>query len=218
MDTVRTSLPYAYDLIARLATELHAGIGEFTDNRTPPPSEQERGRLLRALAGDAIRGGLERHFGVTLAFQNCHRVASRSTRTARNRLQGQGLAPGCTTSSVFGNGSAPPSRVGGEPPGPSPPPGAGPATGRRPAPRGRQPGRRRPRPRTQGSRGPPLVHCPMPSGTGPQAFGVFLALTAAGMFADEKSDVFLAGCVTSALAAALLVMGACLRWRRERAE
>ena len=31
--------------------------------------------LLRALASDAIRGSLERHFGVTLAFQNCHRVA-----------------------------------------------------------------------------------------------------------------------------------------------
>jgi hypothetical protein len=35
----------------------------------------ERGQLLRALASDAIRGGLERHFGVKLAFQNCHRVA-----------------------------------------------------------------------------------------------------------------------------------------------
>jgi hypothetical protein len=31
---------------------------------------------LRALASDAIRGGLERHFDVKLAFQNCHRVAA----------------------------------------------------------------------------------------------------------------------------------------------
>jgi hypothetical protein len=31
--------------------------------------------LLRALASDAIRGALQRHFGVRLAFQNCHRVA-----------------------------------------------------------------------------------------------------------------------------------------------
>ncbi|MDX6355405.1 MAG: hypothetical protein QOF98_2308, partial [Streptomyces sp.] len=31
--------------------------------------------LLRALASDAIRGSLQRHFGVRLAFQNCHRVA-----------------------------------------------------------------------------------------------------------------------------------------------
>ncbi|CAM5629018.1 hypothetical protein STAFG_5457 [Streptomyces afghaniensis 772] len=76
VDTVRTSLPYAYDLIASLATELHDGHSEFTDNQTPPPSEQERGQLLRALASDAIRTSLERHFGITLAFQNCHRVAA----------------------------------------------------------------------------------------------------------------------------------------------
>jgi NAD(P)-dependent dehydrogenase (short-subunit alcohol dehydrogenase family) len=46
------------------------------DHAVTPPSETERGQLLRALASDAIRGGLERHFGVTLAFQNCHRVAA----------------------------------------------------------------------------------------------------------------------------------------------
>jgi hypothetical protein len=76
VDTVRTSLPYAYDLIASLATELHDEQTDFTDNQTPPPSEQERGQLLRALASDAIRTSLERHFGITLAFQNCHRVAA----------------------------------------------------------------------------------------------------------------------------------------------
>ncbi|MEU8577882.1 SCO5389 family protein [Streptomyces asoensis] len=76
VDTVRTSLPYAYDLVAALAAELKGGKAEFTDNQTPPPSERERGQLLRALASDAIRGSLERHFGVTLAFQNCHRVAA----------------------------------------------------------------------------------------------------------------------------------------------
>ncbi|MFE3856982.1 SCO5389 family protein [Streptomyces griseorubiginosus] len=76
VDTVRTSLPYAYDLIASLAGELKGGTAEFTDNQTPPPSERERGQLLRALASDAIRGSLERHFGVALAFQNCHRVAA----------------------------------------------------------------------------------------------------------------------------------------------
>ncbi|WP_448316959.1 SCO5389 family protein [Streptomyces sp. CO7] len=74
--TVRTSLPYAYELIARLAGELREGSAEFADNTTPPPSERERGQLLRALASDAIRGTLERHFGVALAFQNCHRVAA----------------------------------------------------------------------------------------------------------------------------------------------
>ena len=42
----------------------------------PPPSERERDQLLRALASNAIRGALERHFGVVLAFQNCHREAA----------------------------------------------------------------------------------------------------------------------------------------------
>ncbi|MFF3876332.1 SCO5389 family protein [Streptomyces sp. NPDC001978] len=76
VDTVRASLPYAYDLIARLAGELRSSEAEFADNQTPPPSEKERGQLLRALSSDAIRGSLERHFGIALAFQNCHRVAA----------------------------------------------------------------------------------------------------------------------------------------------
>jgi hypothetical protein len=73
--TVRDSLPYAYRLIDGLTRELRGGDRDFADNLTPPPSEAERGQLLRALASDSIRGSLERHFGVTLAFQNCHRVA-----------------------------------------------------------------------------------------------------------------------------------------------
>ena len=76
MESVRSSLPYAYDLIARLTAELRSGATEFADNQTPPPSERERGQLLRALSSDAIRGSLERHFGIALAFQNCHRVAA----------------------------------------------------------------------------------------------------------------------------------------------
>ena len=76
---VRDSLPYAWDTISGLVAQLgHGGPDSerrFVDNRTPPPDEQARGQLLRALASDAIRGALERHFGVALAFQNCHRVA-----------------------------------------------------------------------------------------------------------------------------------------------
>ena len=78
-DCVRTSLPYAWQLVSDLATRMHVdGTGEagFVDNAAPPPDEQARGQLLRALASDAIRGCLERHFGVRLAFQNCHRVAA----------------------------------------------------------------------------------------------------------------------------------------------
>jgi hypothetical protein len=73
---VRDSLPYAWQVISEVVADLHDGAAPFADHATPPPSETERGQLLRALASDAIRGGLERHFGVKLAFQNCHRVAA----------------------------------------------------------------------------------------------------------------------------------------------
>jgi hypothetical protein len=72
---VRDSLPYAYGMVAGLAAELGPSDREFVDNLVPPPDEQARGELLRALASDSIRGALESHFGVRLAFQNCHRVA-----------------------------------------------------------------------------------------------------------------------------------------------
>ena len=72
---VRTSLPYAWGLISELVARLQVDGGEFADNQVPPPDEQARGQLLRVLASDAMRGALERHFGVVLAFQNCHRVA-----------------------------------------------------------------------------------------------------------------------------------------------
>jgi hypothetical protein len=76
LGTVRASLPYAYDLIAGLAAGLSASTAAFADNQVPPADEAERGQLLRALASDAIRGSLERRFGIRIAFQNCHRVAA----------------------------------------------------------------------------------------------------------------------------------------------
>ena len=77
VDCIRTSLPYAWEMISLLVAERAAGPSDrpFVDNQVPPPDEQARAQLLRALASDSIRGSLERHFGVTLAFQNCHRVA-----------------------------------------------------------------------------------------------------------------------------------------------
>lgn len=73
---VRESLPYAWRVISEVVEDLRVDGGVFADHAVPPPTESERGELLRALASDAIRGGLERHFGVKLAFQNCHRVAA----------------------------------------------------------------------------------------------------------------------------------------------
>ncbi len=76
LDCVRTSLPYAWKTVDEVATRLHHDGGDFADNQVPPPDEQARGELLRALASDAIRDSLERHFRVKIAFQNCHRVAA----------------------------------------------------------------------------------------------------------------------------------------------
>src|SRR5260370_12173826 len=72
---IQDSLPYAWNLIADLADRLRFGDEQFVDNQVPPPNEQARGQLLRVLASDAMRGALEEHYGVKLAFQNCHRVA-----------------------------------------------------------------------------------------------------------------------------------------------
>ena len=60
VDCIRTSLPYAWRTVGAVVADLRRDGGE----------------LLRALASDAIRGALERHFRVKLAFQNCHRVAA----------------------------------------------------------------------------------------------------------------------------------------------
>lgn len=73
---VRESLPYAWMVISQVAAQVTDSGADFADHEVPPPGEAERGQLLRALASDSIRGGLERHFGVRLAFQNCHRVAA----------------------------------------------------------------------------------------------------------------------------------------------
>lgn len=72
---VRDSLPYAWETVSAAVRDQAPGR-PFGEHEVPPPSERERGELLRALASNAIRGALERHFGVVLAFQNCHRVAA----------------------------------------------------------------------------------------------------------------------------------------------
>ncbi|GAA4200448.1 SCO5389 family protein [Microbispora amethystogenes] len=72
---VRDSLPYAWTTITALIERRDRSGADFADNQVPPPDEASRGQLLRCLASDAMRGALERHFGVRLAFQNCHRVA-----------------------------------------------------------------------------------------------------------------------------------------------
>lgn len=72
--TIRESLPYAWGVVEGLAERVIRGE-EWANHQVPPPSEQARAQLLRMMGGDAIRGAVERHFGIKLAFQNCHNVA-----------------------------------------------------------------------------------------------------------------------------------------------
>ena len=90
VDCVRTSLPYAWEVVSDVASR--AG-GRFAEHAVPPPSETERGQLLRALASDSIRGALERRFGVKLAFQNCHRVAAFAPATVDGALYREFVSP-----------------------------------------------------------------------------------------------------------------------------
>ena len=73
---VRHSLPYAWQVVSTVVAQLANGGGEFAEQAVQPTGEAERGQRWRALERDASSGGLERHFRVRLAFQNCHRVAA----------------------------------------------------------------------------------------------------------------------------------------------
>ena len=72
---IQASLPYAWQLISDLAAHVHATGADRADNQVPPPDEAARGQLLRLMASDAMRAAAERHFGIRLAFQNCHHAA-----------------------------------------------------------------------------------------------------------------------------------------------
>jgi hypothetical protein len=76
IECIRESLPYAWKVVSGLIDDLRVSEAEFADNQTPPPDETARGQLLRMMASDAMRAAIERHFGVRLAFQNCHRAAA----------------------------------------------------------------------------------------------------------------------------------------------
>lgn len=72
---VRDSLPYAWNVVSDVAERARSAEAGFETNEIPPPGEAERGQLLRLVGSDAMRAAVERHFGMRLAFQNCHRLA-----------------------------------------------------------------------------------------------------------------------------------------------
>jgi len=75
IECIKESLPAAWAIFSRLAA---AGVEAGGPRVHAPQSmpDAERGQVLRAMASNAIRGAVERHFGFVLAFQNCHKVAA----------------------------------------------------------------------------------------------------------------------------------------------
>lgn len=71
---VRESLPYAWGMVERLAKELEASGAPSAQNLEVPPDDAAWGEVFRLVGSDAMRGAVQRHFGVRMAFQNCCRV------------------------------------------------------------------------------------------------------------------------------------------------
>ncbi|GAB4342047.1 MAG: SCO5389 family protein [Leptolyngbyaceae cyanobacterium] len=76
VETIRQSLLYAWNIVEKLSYSIQQEGEEWANHAVAPPNEQARGQLLRMVGGDAIRGAVERHFNVKLAFQNCHNLAA----------------------------------------------------------------------------------------------------------------------------------------------
>lgn len=74
VDCVRESLPYAWSMVERLAKELDATGAPSVQNLEVPPDEASWGEVFRLVGSDAMRGAVQRHFGVRMAFQNCCKI------------------------------------------------------------------------------------------------------------------------------------------------
>jgi hypothetical protein len=74
VDCIRESLPYAWSMVERLATELDVTGAASVQNLEVPPDDASWGEVFRLVGSDAMRGTVQRHFGVRMAFQNCCKV------------------------------------------------------------------------------------------------------------------------------------------------
>jgi hypothetical protein len=72
---IRTSLPQAWQVVESLTLKLRNSDTPLVSFGSGPMEESCRGELLRMCAGTAIRTAVERHFKVSLLFQNCHNPA-----------------------------------------------------------------------------------------------------------------------------------------------
>jgi hypothetical protein len=74
VDCIRESLPYAWSMVERLAKELDATGAPSVQNLEVPPDDASWGQVFRLVGSDAMRGTVQRHFGVRMAFQNCCKI------------------------------------------------------------------------------------------------------------------------------------------------
>jgi hypothetical protein len=75
LDCIRSSLPFAWDMVTRLVEELRSTGQESAQNTQVPPDDEAWGQMFRMMASDSMRNAIQRHFGVRLAFQNCCKPA-----------------------------------------------------------------------------------------------------------------------------------------------
>jgi hypothetical protein len=75
IDCIKDSLPYAWSVVSGLGRELGETGAQVAVDDSEPPDQASWGQLFRLVGSDAMRGAVERHFGVRMAFQNCHKVA-----------------------------------------------------------------------------------------------------------------------------------------------
>jgi hypothetical protein len=74
VDCIRKSLPYAWSVIERLVKELDSSGAPSAQNLEVPPDDASWGELFRLVGSDAMRGAVQRRFGLRMAFQNCCKV------------------------------------------------------------------------------------------------------------------------------------------------
>jgi uncharacterized protein len=74
VECIQHSLPYAWSVVSSLADQLRDRDGRVAVHDSEPPDEASWGQLFRLVGSDAMRGAVERRFGVRMAFQNCCKV------------------------------------------------------------------------------------------------------------------------------------------------
>jgi uncharacterized protein len=75
IECIAQSLPYAWAMVSRLATELESGTADSVQNTEVPATDEQWGQMFRMFSSDSMRNAIQEHFGVRLAFQNCCKPA-----------------------------------------------------------------------------------------------------------------------------------------------